>query len=411
MQFILSRRFHAALLLSLALFAVQQSLAGESLPKPPADGVLRVATYNISMYRDRVGQLLDEFKTGESEQAKKIAEVLQRVRPNMVLLNEFDYMPGKPQLVTAFRELYLEQSHAGIEPIRYPHFFYEPVNTGVDSGMDLNQDGKLGGPDDAWGFGHYPGQYGMLVLSQLPLGTSWRTYREMKWRHLASARWPRDPATGDHYYSKQQRELLRLASKSFWDVELQLPTTAPGRRWRPLRLLCSHPTPPVFDGPEDRNGCRNFDEIRMITEYISGSQKSEFPVDANEYLSEGEGYDTLPEGAEFVVLGDLNADPVDGDSRPGAIQQLLTHPAIDASFVPTSPGALQHAQRPDAKRRRGDPEHHTSEFGLRIDYVLPSKGLIVLGGGVFWPKKGLPGAEAIKASDHRLVWLDIELPH
>jgi len=30
-----------------------------------------------------------------------------------------------------------------------------------------------------------------------------------------------------------------------------------------IHILASHPTPPVFDGVEDRNGRRNHDEIRL----------------------------------------------------------------------------------------------------------------------------------------------------
>ena len=36
-----------------------------------------------------------------------------------------------------------------------------------------------------------------------------------------------------------------------------------------FHLLASHPTPPVFDGDEDRNGKRNHDEVRLIADYIN----------------------------------------------------------------------------------------------------------------------------------------------
>jgi hypothetical protein len=44
---------------------------------------------------------------------------------------------------------------------------------------------------------------------------------------------------------------------------------------------------------------------------------------------------------------------------------------------------------------------------LRIDYALPSRGLTISDGGVFWTVPGQPGSDAITASDHRLVWIDI----
>lgn len=372
-----------------------------------ADGVLRVATYNVSMYRDAAGQLYDELKTGNSQQAKQIAEVIQRVRPDVLLLNEFDYEAKANRLPKVFRELYLGKSQAGLDSIEYGSFFYEPVNTGVDSKMDLDNDGKLGGPADAWGFGRYPGQYGMLLLSNLPISRG-GTYRNTLWRELPDANWPKQPGSFKHYYPERVRQTMRLSSKSFWDVFVRLNKSSQARS--DLHLLCAHPTPPGFDGPEDRNGWRNYDEIQMISHYISEQGKKPYWEDQNE-SDWG-----LPDQAKFIVLGDLNADPVDGSGRPGAIQQLLDHPAIDSSYIPTSEGAVVAAEKSQSNRKqKGDPAHHTANFGgegysnLRVDYALPSKGLKIVGGGVFWPKPGEPGAEAIKATDHRLVWIDIQL--
>ena len=39
-----------------------------------------------------------------------------------------------------------------------------------------------------------------------------------------------------------------------------------------IHTLVSHPTPPVFDGPEDRNGTRNHDEIRLWSDYVLPSR-------------------------------------------------------------------------------------------------------------------------------------------
>ena len=121
----------------------------------------------------------------------------------------------------------------------------------------------------------------------------------------------------------------------------------------------------------------------------------------------------LAEDGLFVIVGDLNSDPVDGDSVPGTMDQLLTHPRVNALFTPQSAGGKLATEKKDNPQAvgRGDPAHDTSSFGdfqnLRIDYVLPSKGLKVLDGGVFWPVPGEPGSEAITATDHRLVWLDV----
>ena len=43
--------------------------------------------------------------------------------------------------------------------------------------------------------------------------------------------------------------------------------TSRSRSAETVHFLVSHPTPPVFDGPEDRNGPRNYDEIRFWADY------------------------------------------------------------------------------------------------------------------------------------------------
>ena len=176
-----------------------------------------------------------------------------------------------------------------------------------------------------------------------------------------------------------------------------------------VHLLASHPTPPVFDGPEDRNGARNADEIRFWADYVSGE----------DYIrDDAGGRGGLPDGAHFVIAGDLNADPVDGESVPGAVRQLTEHPRVDASVIAASEGgaAAAAAQGGANAAHRGDPRYDTADFrdeapgNLRVDYVLPSAGLEITGTGVFWPVEGEPGADLIDASDHRLVWLDIVAP-
>ena len=44
-----------------------------------AENSIRVATYNSSLYSDEAGQLIRDLEGGTNDQAKKIAEVIQRV--------------------------------------------------------------------------------------------------------------------------------------------------------------------------------------------------------------------------------------------------------------------------------------------------------------------------------------------
>jgi endonuclease/exonuclease/phosphatase family metal-dependent hydrolase len=174
-----------------------------------------------------------------------------------------------------------------------------------------------------------------------------------------------------------------------------------------VHLLASHPTPPVFDGPEDRNGARNADEIRLWHEYISPGDKS--------WLCDDEGRcGGLADDARFVIAGDLNNDPTDGEGEHAAILELLEHPRVVRYATPRSAGAAEAGARYSASgiKRRGSSAHATGDYGprvgtLRLDYVLPSVGLAVEDSGVFWPAPGEPGADLVDASDHRLVWVDV----
>lgn len=363
---------------------------------------LRVATYNTSLNDDSAGGLVRRLQAGDAD-AARIAAVLQRVRPDIVLLNEFDHDPHG-RAADLFQRRYLERPQpGGGAALRYPYRYLAPVNTGVPSGLDLDRNGTVGGEgrdagNDAWGFGLHPGQYGMLLLSRYPIDAqAARTFQLLKWSAMPGARQPVDPATGQPWYPPDVWPQLRLSSKSHWDVPVATP-------YGVVRVLAAHPTPPVFDGPEDRNGARNADEIRLWAEYLAPGPKP--------WLCDDRGRcGGLAADARFVILGDYNADPVDGDGVPGAIRQVLGHPRVNGAVAPASGGAVELA-RSYGFERRGDVATHTGDFGpkvgtLRLDYVLPSKNLPVRGGGVFWPREGEPGAGLVTASDHRLVWVDI----
>ena len=368
---------------------------------------LRVATYNASLYDEDAGGLVARLQLGNA-QARKIAAVLQKVRPDIVLLNEFDYDAAQ-RAADLFQRDYLEVAQAGGgAPLHYPHRYLAPVNTGVPSGLDLDGNGETGGigrerGNDAWGYGLHPGQYGMLVLSRFPIdAAAVRTFQLLKWRDMPGARRPMDPATGKPFHADAVWEQLRLSSKSHWDVPIRTPSGT-------LHLLASHPTPPVFDGPEDRNGKRNADEIRLWREYISPGAKPWLCDDAGRCGG-------LAADVRFVIAGDLNNDPVDGDGHHDAIVELLEHPRVLRMATPRSEGGAQKARAyaEQGLARRGAGEHVTGDFGpragaMRLDYVLPSTGFELRGSGVFWPRSDDPAAAIADGSDHHLVWVDLAL--
>ena len=359
---------------------------------------LKVATFNVSMEATNYTKaddtkislqaLIDELASGDNQQIKNVAEIIQLTQPDIILLNEFDYIAESDKGVNAFLTNYLSVSQNGAQPVNYPYFYLAPVNTGV----------KV--PEQAltkrlthFGFGRYPGQYGMVVLSKYPIDSAKvRTFQNFLWQDMPNNLMPVDDQ-GQDWYPEQSKQIMRLSSKSHWD----LPINVCGED---VHILASHPTPPVFDGKEDRNGRRNFDEIRFWSDYIEANETS--------YHYDDKGTQGgIVKGAKFVILGDLNASNVDGDAYPGAIDNLLKHSLVNNFAAPVSEGGKEN--KPDNAHSAS----HTAGWGMRADYVLPSSNIEVTNSGVFWPSSSDGMSRLVKdrrsSSDHRLVWVDVNL--
>ena len=393
--------------MSLIVTASALMLASPAQAKDPPDPV-RFATFNASLNRFNVGDLRRDLSTTENAQARAVAEIIQRTAPDVLLINEFDY---DPESLDLFRDNYLEVSQNGADAIDYEFAFIAPSNTGIPSGFDLNNSGSVGGPDDAFGFGFFPGQFGMAVLSRYPIDEgAVRTFQEFLWADMPGALLPVDPATGDPWFTDEELDVVRLSSKSHWDVPIDIGGST-------VHFLVSHPTPPVFDGPEDRNGRRNFDEIRLWADYVTPG--------AGGYIYDDTGaIGGLRPGSKFVIAGDQNSDPLDGDSIPGSIQQLLDNPRVNTTVTPVSEGAVQAAELQAGANllHESDPAFDTADFNdaapgnLRADYVLPSRNLRITDAGVFWPVQDDPlfrltgSFPFVPSSDHRLVWVDVMVP-
>ncbi|MDR6981399.1 hypothetical protein J2X32_000007 [Rheinheimera pacifica] len=363
------------------------------------------ATFNVSMEAQNYlpkGQngspavLAELLQTDSQPQIRNIANIIQLVRPDVLLLNEFDYIADSDKGIKAFIKNYLNQPQGTAEAINYPYFYYNTVNTGQPSPYDLDNDGKATGIGaDAWGYGFYPGQYGMVLLSKYPIDTAKiRTFQQFKWKDMPGFM-PTQKADGSPWYSADAWAQFPLSSKSHWDIPLNI-------NGKTVHILASHPTPPVFDGEENRNGIRNHDEIRLWADYLT-PQKAGYIYDDNG-LKGG-----LAENASFVLLGDQNASADnEGDALNSGINMLYKHPRINSSMPPASKGGAEHT--PDNPKAA----YHTADWRMRADYVLPSKaGFVLKDSGVFWPVKADPLYPLIgsrgASSDHRLVWVTVEL--
>jgi endonuclease/exonuclease/phosphatase family protein len=377
------------------------------IPKK-ANNNLRIATFNVSMealnyvpYQRGVapkvtGQELSQALKENHPQIKNIAEIIQRVNPDIILLNEFDRNNNKHQALKSFMQNYLAKSQQDQQAITFPYFFQGAVNTGVKTPFDLNHNAIKGEtPQDTYGFGYFPGHFGMALLSKYPIDEkNIRTFQLFKWQDMPNALQPIDTETKQPWYSKEAWQGFRLSSKSHWDIPIKV-------NGKLIHVLASHPTPPVFDGTEDRNGKRNHDEIRFWHDYITPKQGSYIYDDNNKLGS----LDSSP----FVILGDQNASNVEGDAIHAGISLLLNSPLIQDA-KPKSLGAKEHA----ANNVNG--QYHTAYWGMRADYILPSvNGWKITNSGVFWPTEEDQAFRLIKdraaSSDHRLVWLDLAFTH
>ena len=231
------------LLLALAMLAA---------PAATTAGTLRVASYDAGLTRDGPGLLVHELETGPGPQALAAAAIVRAAGADLLLIVGFDY-DRAGRALDAFRALLRE----GPDGIDYPHAFAAPVNAGVPSGRDLDGDGRRMAADDALGWGRFPGHGGMAILSTLPLdAAAARSFRTLRWADLPGATLPARP-DGSPFPDPETAPTLALSSRAHWDVPALLP--GGGR----LHLLASHPTPPLFDGPEGFNRLRSRDEVRF----------------------------------------------------------------------------------------------------------------------------------------------------
>jgi hypothetical protein len=331
---------------------------------------LRLATWNVALDRTGPGLLVQDLVKGDAPQIAALVRVLVALDADVLLLTAVDYdLQGVALDLLAERLL-----AAGLD---YPHRLALRPNTGWQTGQDVDGNGRIGDPQDAQGWGLFSGQGGMAILSRLPVDAGGvRDHSGFLWRDLPAALLPEGMAP-------ELAAVQRLATTGFWDVPVVTPSG-------PLHVLAWHASPPVFDGPEDRNGRRNHDEAAFWRLYLDG----DLPMP--------------PPAAPFVLMGDGNLDPADGDGRREGMVALLTHPALQDP-APRGP----HGRTEPG--HRGDPALDTALYdrigGLRLDYVLPQAGLAVLDAGVLWPPEGDPLAGDLAAvSPHRPVWVDLALP-
>ncbi|MEM9809952.1 MAG: endonuclease/exonuclease/phosphatase family protein, partial [Pseudomonadota bacterium] len=263
---------------------IQQPLVPVSEAVPSrAEGTVRVATFNVAFFRDEPGALIADLELGNHPRAEAIRAIINSVDPDILVINEIDYDEEG-------RAINLFANALGTD---YDFRLALPSNTGVASWTDLDNDGRSDHApgtgnygNDSFGYGQFPGQYAFAVISRYPIDeAAVRTFQKLLWRDLPNNLMPTD------FYSDDAQEVFRLSSKNHAVVPINVGENT-------LHMVLAHPTPPGFDGPEDRNGRRNNDEIRLLMEMVAAP-------DANWLVDDAGQQGGLPPGSAFVLAGDL----------------------------------------------------------------------------------------------------------
>ncbi|MGZ9809398.1 endonuclease/exonuclease/phosphatase family protein [Pseudoroseicyclus sp. H15] len=324
---------------------------------------LRFATYGAALSRDGPGLLLMDLLEPDA-QVRGTVEVIAAAAPDVLLLTEMDFDHGGAAL-GALQALLAEAGH----PL--PHRFAARPNAGMATGLDMDGNGCTGEPRDAQGYGAFAGDGGLAVLSRYPLRLV-RDFAPLLWGDLPGATRP-TRRNGQLFPNAEVAAAQRLSSTAHWVLSVE----APGG---PVMLMVWAATPPVFDGPEDRNGLRARDELLLWRRFLDG--------------------DLGPSpDPPFVLMGLSNLDPSGGEGDSAAMEAFLADPRL-IDPQPTSPGGgLDTAEWTEEENGTGP---------LRVSYVLPSADWALAGAGVLWPAPGEPlAASAREAGAHRLVWADV----
>ncbi len=330
-----------------------------------------MAVFHSELSRDGPGLLLRDILKGDDPQIEASRRIILHANADILILAGVDY------------DLHKVTLEAFADPLEiYPHLFMNRPNRGIQSGRDLNGDGRPGGPDDAFGYAEFAGQDGLAILSKFPL-------KSEKIQDFSVLQWIDLP---DHIALNANMATRPLSTTGHWIVPVELPDGTV------IDILTWHATPPVFDDANDANGRRNHDETAFWLRALDGE------IDASV-------------GQTFVIAGIANLDPIDGDGRAGALNALLSHPKV-TDPKPASAEAPRAANRDGGVNafHLGDSSLDTVDWpdtpnrpgNMRVAYILPSRSLFIVDSGVLWPDPETSlGRDAMSASRHRLVWVDI----
>jgi hypothetical protein len=359
---------------------------------------LTVAQFNLREFST------DKLIDPADEQASAAAEVIARFKPDIISINELQFdiqglptasMPGAPSGTTYGNfngngddnTKRLADRIAAIDPeATYSNTLLTIGNSGFYwEGDDLGLDWYI-----LRGWGEWRGRHNTGILSRYPI-----LYDQV--RVITDVAWDSLP----------ENNIALMKSETGIDVPPGFPVFEKSLNVVPVQVgeqviyvVLLHPVAPAFD---PINVYRNSDELRALAMFLDGTLP---------------GVEPLPEGAKFFVVGDLNADPDEGDSLPGAIQRIIEHPLLAVSYPAGAGTKGQNGEYNsylsgcghDDGTMVGDP---ADRWQMQLDYVLPSATIGLAKSSIlFWPDHVSERDDfdlSCRASDHKFLMVEVEL--
>ncbi|WP_435257421.1 endonuclease/exonuclease/phosphatase family protein [Thioclava sp. FR2] len=296
--------------------------------------------WNADLQRRGPGLLAQDAMRGSKPDIVTVVSAITALDADILVLSGFDFDTSAIALTALNNRL----------PAPYPYLLPLRSNAGVPTGYDLDGNGRVDEARDSQGFGQFPGQGAMAILSRFPiLADQGKDFSDLLWKDLPKAHLPPLP--------EGAVEILKLSTNGHHQTAILLDS---GRH---LSLLTWHATTPAFDGPEDRNGKRNADETRFWTLFLDGK----VPFD--------------PPTTSFALIGQGNVDPEKGDGDHAPIRALLSDPRLHSPLM-------------------GDTSDYGGQVGtLRTAYILPDASLTIT------DSRTEPRPEGAR---HHPIWVEFE---
>lgn len=376
---------------------------------------VRVFHYNIK-------ELSSEKIRTDDPQFEAVREVLAMRDFDILSVNEIQYdLPGVPTAKFTTRgknlELFARKMNRGLENWNQS---FHIANTGLAARKLKNgnypDDPSLASHRalaDQVNFGVFPAQYSTGMLTRYPIKSE-LVIRELEWKSFNPNAPLADFRTGD---GKALPLDMALFDKNFSDVTLDV-------EGRELHVILLHAVPSFhFGNPKSPNYERNRDQLRFLEWYVTGKTDFETPLTEVKPLGPG---------ANYVIVGDLNASYLDPKNPGGEVLRRLS---TKAKMWPKDPSYTNEGA--------GFAE---SPFRLMLDYIFVSPEIKLRQGAILLsntPRRqlgceaGKGGEQAAKsevlvsyqvkgqsckaivseldhrlkmASDHFPIWAELELP-